>query len=155
MRLINTITMELENEQFYEHNLPTYAILSHTWEEGEVTVQDMKQPLVASSKTGWEKIESTCKVARQREYKYVWIDTYCIDKDSSAELSEAINSTYNWYWRVDGCNVQKVLLQLTMRRSACFSFLLAHMQCRFLAVLLIACNPVFLLLLPYATYACP
>jgi len=30
-------------------------------------------------------------------YEWVWIDTYCIDKSSSAELSEAINSMFGWY----------------------------------------------------------
>ncbi len=29
--------------------------------------------------------------------RYIWIDTCCIDKSSSAELSEAINSMYRWY----------------------------------------------------------
>ena len=28
---------------------------------------------------------------------HAWIDTCCIDKSSSAELSEAINSMYTWY----------------------------------------------------------
>jgi hypothetical protein len=28
---------------------------------------------------------------------HIWIDTCCIDKSSSAELSEAINSMYDWY----------------------------------------------------------
>ncbi|KAH8904977.1 HET-domain-containing protein [Coniochaeta sp. PMI_546] len=28
---------------------------------------------------------------------YVWVDTCCINKESSAELSEAINSMYTWY----------------------------------------------------------
>ncbi|KAI6128730.1 hypothetical protein EDD16DRAFT_1547849 [Pisolithus croceorrhizus] len=30
-------------------------------------------------------------------YAWLWIDTCCIDKRSSAELSEAINSMYRWY----------------------------------------------------------
>ena len=30
-------------------------------------------------------------------YSWVWVDTCCIDKSSSAELSEAINSMYLWY----------------------------------------------------------
>ncbi|KAJ9148813.1 hypothetical protein NKR19_g5863 [Coniochaeta hoffmannii] len=34
---------------------------------------------------------------------YVWIDTCCINKESSAELSEAINSMYRWYKRSDLC----------------------------------------------------
>jgi hypothetical protein len=36
-------------------------------------------------------------------HKYVWIDTCCIDKRSSAELSEAINSMWKWYWKSEVC----------------------------------------------------
>ncbi|KAI5460550.1 hypothetical protein BGZ63DRAFT_340141, partial [Mariannaea sp. PMI_226] len=36
-------------------------------------------------------------------YEYIWIDTCCIDKTSSAELSEAINSMYKWYNEADIC----------------------------------------------------
>ncbi|KAI1132766.1 heterokaryon incompatibility protein-domain-containing protein [Nemania abortiva] len=39
----------------------------------------------------------TCKLAASQEYDYVWVDTCCIDKSSSAELTEAINSMYDWY----------------------------------------------------------
>jgi hypothetical protein len=34
---------------------------------------------------------------------YIWIDTCCIDKSSSAELSEAINSMYRWYEESEVC----------------------------------------------------
>jgi hypothetical protein len=34
---------------------------------------------------------------------YLWIDTCCIDKSSSAELSEAINSMYRWYEESNVC----------------------------------------------------
>lgn len=37
------------------------------------------------------------EIADQADFKYIWIDTCCIDKTSSAELSEAINSMYAWY----------------------------------------------------------
>ncbi|KAM5546170.1 hypothetical protein V8D89_000296 [Ganoderma adspersum] len=43
------------------------------------------------------KIRDACAVARKNGYRYIWIDSCCIDKSSSAELSEAINSMYRWY----------------------------------------------------------
>ncbi|EJF57896.1 HET-domain-containing protein, partial [Dichomitus squalens LYAD-421 SS1] len=43
------------------------------------------------------KIKLACAVARQAEHRYIWIDSCCIDKASSSELSEAINSMYMWY----------------------------------------------------------
>lgn len=40
-----------------------------------------------------------------RGFAYVWVDTCCIDKKSSAELNEAINSMYKWYERAAICYV--------------------------------------------------
>ncbi|MCJ1273109.1 hypothetical protein MMC21_000898 [Puttea exsequens] len=46
---------------------------------------------------GFAKILESCKRALDDEYEYAWVDTCCINKESSAELSEAINSMYRWY----------------------------------------------------------
>ncbi|KAK0708873.1 hypothetical protein B0T21DRAFT_387584 [Apiosordaria backusii] len=105
MRLLNTTTFELE--QFLEgssqsaligslserdvasgHALPAYSILSHTWEEEEVLLEDMTE----------EGRRAVC-------YDWIWIDTCCIDKTSSSELSEAINSMFRWYKLSDSCYV--------------------------------------------------
>ena len=37
--------------------------------------------------------------------RWVWIDSICIDKTSSQELSEAINSMYSWYANAEECYV--------------------------------------------------
>jgi hypothetical protein len=37
--------------------------------------------------------------------EYVWVDTCCIDKSSSAELTQAINSMFAWYQRANICLV--------------------------------------------------
>ena len=49
------------------------------------------------------KIRKACAVARAGGYRYIWIDSCCIDKTSSSELSEAINSMYAWYGGADTC----------------------------------------------------
>jgi hypothetical protein len=54
-------------------------------------------------KKGYQKIDMTCKIAFQAGLSYAWVDTCCIDKSSSAELTEAINSMYRWYQRSDIC----------------------------------------------------
>lgn len=96
MRLINTTTMKLE--QFMGvHDVPSYAILSHTWGNGEVTLQDFANLKVAVLEKGFAKIEHTCRRARQNGIGYAWVDTCCIDKTSSAELTEAINSMFWLY----------------------------------------------------------
>jgi len=94
MRLINVESYELE--EFVEPQ-KSYAILSHTWGEGEVSFHDMTDLPTAKTKRGWQKIEKSCKLARGMSLEYVWVDTCCIDKRSSAELTEAINSIYRLY----------------------------------------------------------
>ncbi|KAI0102692.1 HET-domain-containing protein [Nemania sp. FL0031] len=80
MRLLNTRTLALEA---FMGPPPPYAILSHTWGDGE--------------KYGAAKVIGSAKKAHKSGFKYLWIDSCCIDKNSSAELSEAINSMFNWY----------------------------------------------------------
>jgi len=96
MRLINCGSLQLE-EFFTE--IPPYAILSHTWGLGELTLQDWTSPLDndVRKKPGYAKIEGACKKATAEGINYVWVDTCCIDKTSSSELSEAINSMFAWY----------------------------------------------------------
>ncbi|KAI0878146.1 HET-domain-containing protein [Hypoxylon argillaceum] len=101
MRLINVNSMLLE--EFYGDDIPRYAILSHTWGHEEVSYQDWQNPQVALSKAGFDKIEGACKKAQSHSLDYLWVDTNCIDKTSSAELSEAINSMYQWYAKSDIC----------------------------------------------------
>jgi Heterokaryon incompatibility protein (HET) len=93
MRLVNVHTMELET--FLPGRIPRYAILSHTWGNDEILFEDMcavRKEIV--ERTGYAKIMDCCTKIRKRRpgLDYVWIDTCCIDKSSSAELSEAINS---------------------------------------------------------------
>lgn len=102
MRLINTETLELQ--EFFESQAPPYAILSHTWEKDEVSFQDMlsKSPSTLE-KAGYKKIQDTCKMAQTRGQQWVWVDTCCIDKSSSADLTESINSMYRWYQKAAEC----------------------------------------------------
>ena len=52
---------------------------------------------------GFRKIRDTCQLAHDQGLHHVWIDTCCIDKSSSAELSEAINSMFRWYSEAEVC----------------------------------------------------
>ncbi|RSL55351.1 hypothetical protein CEP54_009397 [Fusarium duplospermum] len=97
MWLINTTTIKLERADAEELETTPYAILSHTWDHGEVTFDEMMQPDVAKERPGYTKIMKTCQLARQRGLAYAWVDTCCVDKRSSAELAEAINSMFRWY----------------------------------------------------------
>jgi hypothetical protein len=96
MRLINTQTIELEDFTNKPKSRPDYAILSHTWGPDEVLFADMVND-TARQKTSFTKLQYTCIQAQKEGYGYAWVDTCCIDKSSSAELSEAINSMFEWY----------------------------------------------------------
>lgn len=99
MRLLNVHTFDFE-EFIGEvgHGIPPYAILSHTWGPEEVTFKDHTEKGRESiEKKGYDKIRSCCQLAESEGFQYVWIDTCCIDKSSSAELTEAINSMFQWY----------------------------------------------------------
>jgi hypothetical protein len=100
MRLLNSSTLVLH--EFISGRIPRYAILSHTWSEEEVSFQDIRGPGAVSRK-GFEKVRKRCEQAARDGYEWVWIDTCCIDKSSSSELSEAINSMYQWYKNAQVC----------------------------------------------------
>ena len=90
MRLLNTRSLKLE--ELNENDFIPYAILSHTWGSEEVTYQDMQgEDVNLSSKVGYSKIVAACRQALEDEWRHIWIDTCCIDKSSSTELTEAIN----------------------------------------------------------------
>ncbi|KAK0652497.1 heterokaryon incompatibility protein-domain-containing protein [Cercophora newfieldiana] len=104
--LLDTSTFELK---CFSESVPDYAILSHTWEtDQEVSYQEMTAAAQnashpARNKSGFRKIQKTCGLARAEGLGFAWIDTCCIDKSSSAELSEAINSMFQWYQRAEVC----------------------------------------------------
>ncbi|KAM0745279.1 hypothetical protein ACQRIT_000663 [Beauveria bassiana] len=79
-----------------------YAATEYKWGNEEVTLQDLESGQVAE-KVGFEKVLRFCYRAKHDGFPYAWIDTCCIDKASSAELSEAINSMYQWYFDADRC----------------------------------------------------
>lgn len=104
MRLLNSRHLTLEEFWDYKKTI-RYAILSHRWEKEEVTFRDIQNPLQAANLAGFTKIQNSCKRALNDGYDYIWVDTCCINKESSAELTEAINSMYRWYKAAAVCYV--------------------------------------------------
>ena len=108
MRLLNVNILEFG--EFFDDDIPRYAILSHRWGKDEVTFLDFE-----SAKKGgprFSKIRKFCNLAKEAYHaQWVWIDSCCIDKKSSAELSEARNSMFCWY---EGASVCCVYLEAVM-----------------------------------------
>ncbi|XTI89368.1 hypothetical protein V2W45_1469557 [Cenococcum geophilum] len=92
--------------KFVSDNIPPYAILSHIWGEDykEVTFKDLMDSL-GKSKAGYTKIRFCMTQAAKDGLQYPRVGTCCIDKSSSAELSEAINSMFRWYHDATKCYV--------------------------------------------------
>jgi hypothetical protein len=93
-------------KNFIGDDIPRYAILSHTWgvDGEEVTYKDLMDG-TGKSKAGYNKIRFCGEQARRDGLQYFWVDTCCIDKSSSAELQEAINSMFRWYRDAATCYV--------------------------------------------------
>ncbi|KAI1103452.1 HET-domain-containing protein [Jackrogersella minutella] len=89
MWLIHTKTLKLG-----KHHKPVQS----------VSFQQFSDLEGARKKRGFAKIKRTCELAWNKHHlEYAWVDTCCIDKTSSAELSEAINSMFRWYQAAAVC----------------------------------------------------
>jgi hypothetical protein len=92
--------------EYVGRDIPPYAILSHTWgaDHEEVTFKDLAES-AAKTKAGYRKLTFCGKQAAKDRLQFFWVDTCCIDKSSSAELTEAINSMFEWYQKAAKCYV--------------------------------------------------
>ncbi len=100
MHLIDVDTLALK---LFTASRPPYAILSNTWGEEEVTFADFNGPSKGEQNAGFQKIRLTCAQAQRDGLRHAWVDTWCINKESSAELGEVINSMYRWYHEAKVC----------------------------------------------------
>jgi Heterokaryon incompatibility protein (HET) len=110
MWLLNLRTSPFKLQSFKPDDTPPYVILSHTW--SVKNAEEIKFEDVTNSgykyerKKAWiKKVRGFCDKVQKHKYRFVWIDTCCIDKSSSAELGEAITSMYKWYRSAEVCYV--------------------------------------------------
>lgn len=90
---------------FNNDDVPPYAILSHTWTEGQEVTYNELVAGTRKDKSGYDKIRFCGRRAEADSLQYFWVDTCCIDKSTSDELSAAINSMFRWYQRASKCYV--------------------------------------------------
>lgn len=103
MRLINTTSFDLQSGEQSVFREEGYAILSHRWQNSEIKfnefldhAEELKNgagPLNLSL----DKIRGACATAPNKGYNWMWIDSCCIDKSSTTEETESINSMFKWY----------------------------------------------------------
>jgi hypothetical protein len=131
MRLLNTTTFELHTREDEFFKSQGYAILSHRWVGAEVTFKTLPQHISKLRKTEarylvspqLSKIRGACEVARQLGFSWIWIDTCCINSESTVEVAESINSTYQWYRGAQICitYLSDVNFDVASRRLAGYS----------------------------------
>jgi hypothetical protein len=90
---------------FNANDPPPYAILSHTWLEGEEIVYDEVVVGKGKNKAGYAKLLFCEERAAKDGLNYFWVDTCCINKQDNNELSTALNSMFRWYQRASKCYV--------------------------------------------------
>ncbi|KAL4070122.1 heterokaryon incompatibility protein-domain-containing protein [Scleroderma yunnanense] len=113
MRLGWPVNRRMKILEFHDDNATDYAILSHRWidqevnydEIAELTKMEKDEQDEIRHRDGYRKILASCEQAERDGYEWLWVDTCCINKRSSAELSEAINSMYRWYQNSSVCYV--------------------------------------------------
>lgn len=134
MRLLKTAASDVENwvPQLVDSRGEKYAILSHRWHKNahdevlftDVAIVDDGGPTDDGLRRhsnyfrnpafnqrdlntipGFRKLREASNLAQSEDFAFIWVDTCCIDKSSSTELSEALNSMYRWYQESQRCYV--------------------------------------------------
>ncbi|KIK77909.1 hypothetical protein PAXRUDRAFT_36725 [Paxillus rubicundulus Ve08.2h10] len=84
----------------------SYATLSHRWGNSEPLHTDLQASTTYAlpSSPGVEKLLGFCALTRERGFRWAWSDTCCIDRTSSSEVQESINSMFHWY-RASGLTI--------------------------------------------------
>ena len=99
------LTQKLVLYNFVDFEVPTHRILSHQWRNDEVDYNTMLHRRGDLESHGYRKISGAYQLARLIGFSRIWIDTCCINKQSSAELIEATNSIFNYYSQARLCIV--------------------------------------------------
>jgi hypothetical protein len=80
MRLLNSWTGEIKHFPD-QSKIPTYAIVSHTWNDEEITLLDWQtlSPAQLERMEGYAKLRYCCAQAAGEGIEWIWIDTYDLD----------------------------------------------------------------------------
>ncbi|MCJ1404962.1 hypothetical protein MMC11_008188 [Xylographa trunciseda] len=69
----------------------------------EIKYDDVINGTAEQKPASYDKIQFCGKRAAIDGYKYFWVDTCCINKNSSAEVQEAITAMFRWYRNAGKC----------------------------------------------------
>lgn len=109
MRLLNVHNQTFQD--FHGDDIPPYVVTSHRWGVNEAMYKDILKRRNQQSK-GYQKVLGFCAFASRlpesdhgstASIQWLWMDTCCINQNSSAEVSESINSMWRWYSKAAHC----------------------------------------------------
>jgi WD40 repeat protein len=100
-----------------DDEIPPYAILSHTWQEGEEVAYSELTEGSSTEKAGYDKIRFCAQQAKRDGLDYFWVDTCCINKADQVELRDAISSMFRWYQNAARCYVFLSDVSIGKRKS--------------------------------------
>jgi hypothetical protein len=93
---------EFRLHDFHGSEIPPYAIVSHLRNEDDITFEDVGK-VTDITKPGWQKLNFYNALITEHQLDYFWIDSCCVDRSSEAELTEMINSLFNWFQNARYC----------------------------------------------------
>jgi hypothetical protein len=99
----STITLINQDEQSNTMLASMEMLLRDNWHPNTTSSSRTEEDFM--KRPGYSKIVNAAREVQDLKLKWIWIDTCCIDKSSSAELQEAINSMYRWYSNAEVCLV--------------------------------------------------
>ena len=102
MRLLNVRSLEFKD---FHRDVPKYVTTSHRWSAGnEAMISDIKS-MHNTDKSGYKKVEGFARCVREHigYVDWLWIDTCCVNQNSSQEVNEAVNSMFRWYSDAEVC----------------------------------------------------
>lgn len=111
-----------------DYHPPPYAILSHTWSEGQEVIYDEVVAGTGKGKKGYAKILFCIDRAAEDGIEYSWVDTCCINKSSQQEVQTAINSMFRWYQGAAKCYVYLADVQVPVEVSVAQAFPISWAQ---------------------------
>lgn len=102
MRLLNVHKLEFEE---FHRDAPKYVATSHRWSAGNEAMMEDVMNKCNTDKSGYKKVEGFAKYVREHigYVDWLWIDTCCVNQNSSQEVSETVNSMFCWYSHAEMC----------------------------------------------------
>lgn len=94
MRFLNTETFKLHDST---EPPPSYSVFFHAHGSDDIGFEDFGNPEMLPRKAGFHRLWQACSQARNHGSKWLWSDAVCIDRGSTAALTDAFNSLARIY----------------------------------------------------------